>query len=65
MLRKKYLNYIKKSISSYMQEKFLPKATIRCKMHRTKSPNLSVPSFLIYLKTNNDKTSVFTWNPKK
>lgn len=32
-------------------------------MALTKSPNLRVPSFLMYRRTSVDTTSVFSWNP--
>lgn len=38
-------------------------AMLRCSIAETKSPNLNVPSFRMYLNIRIDNTSVFTWKP--
>lgn len=44
-------------------ESYLLNATLRWRMADTKSPNRSVPSFLIYLNIRMDMTSVPSWKP--
>lgn len=53
------------SINSSAKEKykFLLNAKLRCNIEDTKSPNLKVPSFLIYLSIRIERTSVLNWKP--